>query len=100
MRPIARSGIIAAVFSVSAAFVFAQDSTAKAAGPAPSLKAVFLNQLGDTEKKLVSLAEATPQEKLAWRPGDGVRSMSEVFMHEAGANYLFMNFLGAKPPEG
>ena len=79
---------------------YAQDPAPKAAAPAPSMKAVFLNQLGDSEKKLVSLAEATPQDKLTWRPAEGVRSMSEVFMHEAGANYLFMGFLGAKQPEG
>ena len=64
----------------------------------PTFKQTFLYQLGDTEKKLVSLAEAVPQEKYAWRPGDGVRSFSEVFMHEAGSNVFFMTFVGVKPP--
>ena len=101
MQPITKYLTTAAFISIGAVSLYGQDAAAKpAAGPAPSLKAVFLNQLGDSEKKLVSLAEATPQEKMAWRPAEGVRSMSEVFMHEAGANYLFMGFLGAKMPEG
>ncbi len=86
---------------MGAALLPAQDAAPKAAaGAAPSFKAAFLNQLADSEKKLVSLAQAVPQEKMTWRPAEGVRSMSEVFMHEAGANYMFMTFLGAKAPAG
>jgi len=68
--------------------------------PAAIFKASFLAQLDDTEKKIVSLAEAMPQEKYSWRPEEGVRSVSEVYVHIAGANYLFLRFLGAKMPEG
>jgi len=60
----------------------------------------LLANLADTEKKIVSLAEAVPQDKYAWRPADGVRSVSEVFMHIAGANYMIPSALGAKPPAG
>jgi uncharacterized damage-inducible protein DinB len=56
--------------------------------------------LSDVEKKLAALAEATPQEKYAWRPAPGVRSISEVYMHVAGGNYFLTTFLGAKMPEG
>lgn len=58
----------------------------------------FLGQVGDVEKKLVSLAEAVPQEKYSWRPGKDVRSVSEVYMHVAGGNYLFLSFVGVKTP--
>lgn len=68
--------------------------------PAAIFKASFLAQLDDTEKKIESLAEAMPQEKYSWRPEEGVRSVSEVYVHIAGANYLFLRFLGAKAPEG
>src|SRR2546429_3085531 len=37
--------------------------------------------------QLMSLAEATPEEKFAWRPAPGVRSTSEVYMHIAMANF-------------
>jgi uncharacterized damage-inducible protein DinB len=86
-----------------AACAFAQDKPTTPAPPpaAPaSFRQVFLNRLQDTETKLVSLTEATPQEKLTWRPGEGVRSVSEVFMHIAGSNYFFLTPLGVKPPAG
>jgi hypothetical protein len=35
---------------------------------------------GHVSRQLVALAEATPAEKFAWRPAQGVRSMSEVYM--------------------
>lgn len=63
-------------------------------------KADFLREIDGLEKKFVSLAEATPADKFAWRPGAGVRSTSEVFMHVAGANYMLPGIMGVKPPEG
>jgi len=51
-------------------------------------------------KKLVSLAEAMPEEKYSWRPAEGVRSVSELFMHVTGVNLLVPAGLGAAPPEG
>lgn len=76
----------------------AQDPSTPSAPP--SFKQVFLYQLGETEKKLVSLAEAMPESKYSWRPAEGVRSVSELFMHEAGANVFFLTFVGVKPPAG
>jgi uncharacterized damage-inducible protein DinB len=76
----------------------AQDTAAPATPP--TFKQVVVNRLDDTEQKLVALAEATPQEKYSWRPMEGVRSVSEVFMHEVGANIGFMTFMGVKPPAG
>ena len=51
-------------------------------------------------QKLVSLAEAMPQEAYAWRPGEGVRSVSEVYMHVVGTNYWFPTIVGGTPPSG
>lgn len=56
--------------------------------------------IDDVEKKLVALAEATPQEKYSWKPAEGVRTTGEVFMHVAQANYGISTLLGAKVPEG
>lgn len=50
-------------------------------------------------RQLVSLAEAIPAEKFAWRPAPGVRSTSEVIMHIAVANFWLLSITGAKPPE-
>ncbi len=76
-------------------------SVLRAQAPAASgLRADFLRQLDDVEKKVTGLAQAMPQEKYAWRPGEGVRSVSEVFVHIAGANYFFLSMAGIKPPAG
>jgi uncharacterized damage-inducible protein DinB len=73
----------------------------QAADPAPSgIRGLFLNQLADVEKKMNSLAAAMPAEKYSWRPAPGVRSNSEVYVHIAGANYLFPSMAGVKPPAG
>ena len=48
--------------------------------------------------QLMSLAEATPEEKFAWRPAPGVRSTSEVYMHIAMANFYLLSVTGPKMP--
>jgi uncharacterized damage-inducible protein DinB len=48
--------------------------------------------------QLIALAEATPEEKFAWRPAPGVRSTSEVYMHIAIANFYLLSVTGPKPP--
>lgn len=65
-----------------------------------NVRAEFLEDLKDVEDKMVSLAEAFPQDKFTWRPGTGVRSVSEVFLHMAGGNFGFPSAWGATPPAG
>lgn len=55
---------------------------------------------GHASRQLVTLAEATPAEKFAWRPAEGVRSMSEVYMHIALANFYLLSVTGPKLPSG
>jgi uncharacterized damage-inducible protein DinB len=74
-----------------------------AAGEAPapgSMRAITLRQIGAAQEKLVALAEAMPADKYGWRPGEGVRSVGEVFMHVASANFWLPTFWGAKVPAG
>ena len=49
-------------------------------------------------RQLIALAEATPEEKFAWRPAPGVRSTSEVYMHIALANFYLLSVTGPKLP--
>jgi uncharacterized damage-inducible protein DinB len=58
------------------------------APPKSGLRADLLSDLDDVEKKVMQLANAVPAAKYAWRPGRGVRSVSEVYMHIAGGNYF------------
>ncbi len=60
----------------------------------------FINQLNDIEQKFTSLAKAVPEDKYSWRPGPGVRSIAEVYVHVSLANYGIPSFLGAKAPAG
>ena len=73
-----------------------EPSVASQAG----LRGEILAEIDAVEKKLVDLAGAVPPEKFGWRPGEGVRSVSEVYMHVAGGNYMIPTFIGIKPPEG
>lgn len=73
------------------------------AQPAPKtsgFRDMFLEQLKDVESKVVSLVEAMPEEKYNWRPEEGVRSIKEVYLHIAFANYFLPSFIGVKPPAG
>ncbi|MGA9717955.1 MAG: DinB family protein [Acidobacteriaceae bacterium] len=49
-------------------------------------------------QQLIALAEAIPADKYSWRPAPGVRSVSEVFMHIALANFELLSFTGPKLP--
>ena len=73
-------------------------AAASAQAPTKGWRAEFLNSMSGAERKYVALAEAVPWEKYAWRPAQGVRSICEVYLHMAGANYLFSEPLGTKTP--
>ena len=60
----------------------------------------LIGNLSYVESQVESLEQAVPQEKFTWRPMDGVRSVSEVYMHIAGSNYFLLSFVGGKMPEG
>lgn len=78
----------------------AQAPAAAPAAPASGFRAEFLGQHAYGEKQILDLAEATPADKYGWRPGEGVRSISEVYIHIAGGNYFLLGFAGIKPPAG
>ena len=73
---------------------------AQPAAKGSAVRTAFLDDLNDLEKKLTSLGEAIPQDKFGWRPANGVRSFSEVYMHTALSNYYFVSAFGAKTPAG
>jgi uncharacterized damage-inducible protein DinB len=66
--------------------------------PKTGFIAEFLAQLEYAKGQIVSLEGAVPQDKFGWRPMEGVRSVSEVYLHIADANYLFANAAGLKSP--
>lgn len=83
---------------LSSAGTFAQDSAAPAA--TSGVKGDLLTWIQDAEGKLAQLADAMPESKYGWRPDTGVRSVGEVFMHVAAANYGLPTFIGVPAPAG
>src|SRR5690349_1585926 len=78
--------------SAIAGLAAGQDSITDAgAGWAPEFKMAG--------RQIIALAEAIPAEKYAWRPGAGVRSVSEVLMHTAAGNYFFLRSMGVNAGE-
>jgi uncharacterized damage-inducible protein DinB len=66
----------------------------------PGVRGEILTWVRDARGKLEELAAVTPEDKYSYRPGKGVRSTGEVFMHVAAANYGIPTFWGVKAPEG
>lgn len=69
--------------------------------PSYDMKPQAILDLQQMQEKYVGLAQAIPAEKYTWRPSDGVRSVSELFLHVSGANYGFPVLMtGATPAPG
>jgi len=54
----------------------------------------LLLPLDGLERQVIALAKAVPEEKYGWRPGPGVRSFKEVFLHIAYGNQLMLAIAG------
>jgi uncharacterized damage-inducible protein DinB len=73
-----------------------RDGTPGVTGYRSEVLAVVMIQ-GD---EFTRLAEAIPAEKYTWRPAPGVRSVAEVLLHAASANYNMYKSVGVAPPPG
>ena len=81
--------LIAALFSAAGFVAYTQTL---------DLGQGWMSEFNHAAKQLLALAEATPAEKFAWRPGPGVRSTSEVYMHVVTGNYWLLGQAGVKLP--
>jgi uncharacterized damage-inducible protein DinB len=97
MRFILVAAALGGVVSTAAAQAAASTT---AAAPTSGYRAEFLNEMKYFEGRYTQLAEAIPADKYTWRPATGVRSVSEVLLHVAGANQGLPNFAGLMPPTG
>lgn len=70
------------------------------AAPTSGARVEFLAEIAFYEQRFARLAEAMPAEKYTWRPGEGVRSVGEVYNHIVAANYGLARVLGTPPPPG
>lgn len=85
---------------LTVAFVFAlQLNTAIAKDePKSGFISDILGQLDRVKGQVVALEGAIPQDKFTWRPMEGVRSVSEVYLHIGDGLYIFANAAGLKAP--
>ena len=86
--------LLGAVIAVVCGLMLLPQRGAAQAIP-PELGQGWLPEFTLTSRQLLQLADATPGEKFAWRPGPGVRSVSEVYMHIAAGNYWLLQQAGA-----
>jgi uncharacterized damage-inducible protein DinB len=93
--------IIAAAAGVAFLAVAAAAQTAATNAPAvATFQSDWVSDVDFVGKRIIDLANAVPEEKYSWRPAPGVRSVSEVYMHIVGANYMLPSLVGGKTPEG
>ena len=80
---------------IALAFAFASTGTIARAQAVPNresaveMRTRFLQDLDSLQGRFLALADAFPAEKYSWRPGAGVRSVGEVFMHVASEYYVY-----------
>jgi len=70
-------------------FVFTTASFAEQ----PVFVKEFLGQIDFVKSRLMQLAEAMPEDKYSWTPGEGVRSVGEVYVHAAESNYYMLSLV-------
>ena len=89
------------VFFLAAIGASAQVNPYKDPTPGVSgYRAEVLAEVRVQEDKFTRLAEAIPADKYTYRPTGDVRSIAEVFLHVAAANYNLPKLIGTPPPTG
>ena len=56
---------------------------------ATEVRRLFVDDLDSLQAKFIALANAFPEDKYAWRPAPGVRSVGEAFLHVASEYYFY-----------
>jgi uncharacterized damage-inducible protein DinB len=90
------AGTSNALFPQAAPPASAEDKTA----PSYDMKAQAVLDLQQMQQKFTSLAQAIPQEKYTWRPGEGARTFAELFLHVSGAGFGFPGMKGTPAAPG
>ena len=76
----------------------AQEEMAAEGAPQTTM-GTLLEDVRVVKQKLLGLVDAKPAESYDWRPGEGVRSVGEVFRHVTADNYLIPALAGVAVPE-
>jgi uncharacterized damage-inducible protein DinB len=63
---------------------------------ATDFKSEYMLEFTTASRQIKDLAQAMPADKFDWRPGPGVRSVGEVYVHIAETNVLLLGYLGVR----
>ncbi|HEY1948126.1 MAG TPA: DinB family protein, partial [Bryobacteraceae bacterium] len=63
---------------------------------ATGLKPEYTVEFDMASRQITALAQAMPADKFDWRPGIGVRSVGEVYVHIAETNVLLLSYAGTR----
>jgi uncharacterized damage-inducible protein DinB len=66
------------------------------AAGATGLKSEYMVEFDMASRQITTLAQAMPADKFDWRPGAGVRSVGEVYVHIAETNVLLLGYAGTR----
>ena len=66
--------------------------------PTSGARLEFLDEVSYYQQHFLRLADAIPPEKYNWRPSEGTRTIGEVYMHIALANFYLLSVTGPKMP--
>jgi uncharacterized damage-inducible protein DinB len=61
---------------------------------AADLKSEYRVEFAAASRQIAALAQAMPEKTFEWRPGPGVRSVGEVYVHIAETNVLLLGYAG------
>jgi len=92
--------LLALLLATGIAPAFAQTAQSSATSESYGFRQRAVIELKGVRQEIVSLAQAMPAEKYTWRPAEGVRSVGEVYLHMAGANFGLTAIAGAPPSPG
>jgi len=91
--------LLLSIFAVAILLVLTHSVSAQNAPSDIVIVNEFLGQTEFIQGRLSQLAEAMPENTFGWRPTEGVRSVSEVYLHAAFANYICVTMSGGSVPD-
>ena len=89
---------IAMLFALVALLCAGLSAQEKKSAPASGFQGEFTTLISQVQGQIMDLEAAIPQEKMNWRPAEGVRSIGEVYLHLSWANYFVLKLAGYAPP--
>ena len=89
-----RKALLLALAALVALPALAQEGKDMPSG----IRGEFIGQLMFAQSRILDLEQAFPQKLYTWRPAEGIRSVSEVFLHMASSNYLLLKACGYTIP--